>query len=326
MTPPNKQALAQLLRIEDVIDRDGYQLVRTGRNQMRSKVHDSLVVNTAQQSFWWYSLRERGTTKWCGDVYNWFMATRGVDFREASLMVDELANGASVRQPVVVNYQREPEPQPEPLPQDLHLRLHTELERDAAARAWWHRQGIGDAAIEHFSLGVVSHAAYGRAYTIPVTEGGVLVNMRLRLDQPSGPNGKDKYRPFDRGRGSQLFNADVLTPDRRGAVVVAGEKKAIVLWQYGIPAVSSTAGCGTWRGEWTERFRHCRKVFFAYDPGETEHAYEHAACLAERGIVIAMPDKPDDYVLRHGVAAFRCLLSQAIRDTSSLRTDTRAGR
>jgi hypothetical protein len=219
---------------------------------------------------------------------------------------------------VITYSDAKPEPPARPLPQNLHYRFHKQLDGDPAARQWWHGQGISDEAIDHFLLGVMEHRYYGRCYTIPVIEGGMLVNIRLRLDKPTGPKG-DKYRPLRAGHGSQLFNSDILTPDLKGVIVTAGEKKAIVLWQYGIPAVSSTAGCGHWRSEWNERLRHCEKVFIAYDPLETHHARTLAERLGERAYVVQMPDNPDDYILRQGEPAFRALLSAAVKERRARR-------
>ena len=107
-----------------------------------------------------------------------------------------------------------------------------------------------------FLLGACDdHPSYpGRSYTIPVIEGGRLVNLRLRLDHPEKPG--DKYRPYRPGYGSQLFNAGAIRATTATVLVTAGEKKAIVLWSKGYTAVSPTNGCSGWQDAWTAKLAH----------------------------------------------------------------------
>jgi len=190
---------------------------------------------------------------------------------------------------------------------------------DAAARQWWYAQGVDDEIISRFFLGACDYHPIWRqpTYTIPVIVGGRLVNVRHRLAQP--PTTGDKYRPERAGLPTELFNSDILTANLGGVVIVAGEKKVLVLARRGLPAISSTAGCGHWRDEWTTRLQFCRKVYIAFDPGEGEAAVKLAERIGERAWVVNLPEKPDDFILRiereRGFAAaeqtFRAYLSRA---------------
>ncbi len=108
-----------------------------------------------------------------------------------------------------------------------------------------------------------------------------------------------------RGCGTQLYNADILTPELGAVVVTAGEKKVMVLWEHGIPAVTPTGGCGNWKDEWTTRLSSAASVYIAFDPPEQAAAWKLAEQIGERALVAQCPDKPDDYILQHGRDAFR---------------------
>lgn len=66
-------------RIEDVVEEDGFRLAnRMGRYRKGSKdEHDSLVVDVSNQAYHWNSIDEHG------DVINWVMQRRKLDFKAA---------------------------------------------------------------------------------------------------------------------------------------------------------------------------------------------------------------------------------------------------
>jgi DNA primase len=289
-------AMKRSISIVDVIERSGLHVTGTG-NVLTTEEHDSIKIWVKTNSYSWFNQGHGG------DIFDWVEHTENVGFLEAGR---RLENG---------DYRSISLAPPEPpklipvLNQNLHLRYNQSL--DPQARLWWYEQGITDDGIARFFLGVCNFHPYWRqtTYTIPVIESGKLLNVRHRLSAP--PTKNDKYRPEMKGIPASLFNADILTPDLGAVVIVAGEKKAIVLWQYGIPAISSTAGCSTWKPEWTTRLQFCQKVYLAYDPGESAHAWNVAAQIGERAFVMALPDKPDDFIVAKGEAAFREYLSTA---------------
>jgi DNA primase len=297
MDNDNAESLKRTIDIADLIERSGLTIVGSG-NILTTKEHSSLRIWRNTNSYSWFSQGHGGS------IFDWVMHTDNVDFPEAARRLEDGDYRSTVQVP--------PTP-PKPVPvllQDLHLRYNQAL--DTQARQWWYEQGITDDGIARFFLGVCNFHPYWRqtTYTIPVIEGGKLLNVRHRLSAPPKPN--DKYRPETAGIPASLFNADILTPDLGGVVIVAGEKKAIVLWQYGIPAISSTAGCGVWKPEWTTRLQFCQKVYLAYDPGESTAAWKIATQIGERAFVVALPDKPDDFILAQDAETFRTHLRAAI--------------
>ena len=255
----------------------------------RGTVMSSLVVNTNAQTWSRYKFPDQH-----GDIFDLVMLAKGCTFSEAIEMVESGDFGRlrdlpalSLSPPVFI--------QPD-LSQDLHLRYHANL--DDRDRAWWQAQGIGPEAVSRFFLGSCPYHDIWRqpTMTIPVIVDGKLMDVRHRLLHP--PKTGDKYRPERPGMTAQLFNAAILTPEQPGVIIVAGEKKVIVGWQYGLPMVSATAGCGYWDDTWTTRFQYCRKVYIAFDPGEGEAAEKLAQRIGERAWLVDLPEKPDDLLVR----------------------------
>jgi|GEM_PF-3197340 len=296
------QTLKARISIVDAIEASGFHF--SGRRLAkwrRCKEHDSLLVNTHTNSFFWWS------QGYGGDVFDWIMRNTNCDFQTALERAAHGDYGVSVQlpppdQPAFV--------QPD-LPPDLHLRYHRAL--DPAARGWWKEQGADEEMVSRFFLGACDyHPIWMQpTYTIPVIVGGKLVNIRHRLANPP-PTG-DKYRPERAGLPTELFNSDILTADLAGVIIVAGEKKAIVLARFGLPAVSSTAGCGHWNDEWTTRLQFCRKVYIAFDPGEGEAAQRLAQRIGDRAFQVDLPGKPDDFLLRVAAKADVATAEQQFR-------------
>ena len=78
-------------RIEDVIEESGFKLQRRRGKYLRAAEHDSLVINTTNQTYSWNSQNEIQ-----GDVIEWLMQRNGWDFRTA---IEHLCKRAHLPEP-----------------------------------------------------------------------------------------------------------------------------------------------------------------------------------------------------------------------------------
>lgn len=179
-----------------------------------------------------------------------------------------------------------------------HLDYHRALDDDA--RRYWQGQGIFDGAIDSYQLGFCyrcpTDAEHRASWTIPVMTKGKLVNIRHRLF--NADNG-DKYRPHMAGLGNTLFNSDNLYNDEPDVMIVEGEKKSIVVGQYGINTVG-TMGMKGFPPAWAAAFKAQRTVYVALDPDAQEEARKLAALFPGRGRIVTLPVKADDFFVNGG--------------------------
>jgi len=180
-----------------------------------------------------------------------------------------------------------------------HLTYHELMGGDEIA--YWHSQGIYDSAIEQYLLGIcyqcpTDYPNHRPSYTIPIINGGKLQNIRHRLvDATNG----DKYRPHMPGLGNTLFNADSLYEGHDEIMIVEGEKKSIVLGQYGLHAVGIMGKSG-FPPHWAQRFTDFKRVLVCLDPDALDRAYKLAATFTGHGYVVTLPVKPDDFFIKGG--------------------------
>lgn len=119
-------------------------------------------------------------------------------------------------------------------------------------------------AIERFQIGW-----NGERYTIPIyDEKYNLVNIRLYTRMPV--DGRQKvinYRDengYTYGR-VRLYGIENIAHEVPYVVVAEGELDRICCEAHGIPAVTSTAGAGSWERSWTALFKNVSKVYSCYD-------------------------------------------------------------
>ena len=160
----------------------------------------------------------------------------------------------------------------------------------------------------------------GSRYTIPVRDAeGELVNVR-RYQMGGGGTNKMLNLP---GHGSAaLFRPDILR-DNEQIVLTEGETDCILLNQLGVPAVTHTAGAGTFRAQWAQFFVD-KDVWVCYDADDAgrKGAKRVESILREFArnvfiINIPMTTKGADvtdfvHLEGHGEAEFRELMTAAM--------------
>jgi len=136
-------------------------------------------------------------------------------------------------------------------------------------RAYLHARGLTDALIAHFKLGWGQF--YGRSWiTIPIkNQDGDFEFFKLRCD-PDDSKQADKYRFYPAGSTATLFGWDMLKNNTDMVVICEGEFDCILLTSIGIPAITSTAGAGTFKEEWIAHLKNLKKVYVCFDKMKRE--------------------------------------------------------
>ena len=84
---------------------------------------------------------------------------------------------------------------------------------------------------------------------------------------PSRDEPEKRILSWYRGQKPVIFNSDLLAFSRT-IILTEGPVDAILLLQYGFPAVSHNGGAGTWLPEWFGKFSKVKEVFVVYDNDE----------------------------------------------------------
>lgn len=174
-------------------------------------------------------------------------------------------------------------------------RYHANL-LDKALRALWKPWGLTDESIDKYRLGYAFSCPTCRqsdSLTIPVYQAGKLVSIRHRLLH--APADAGKYRPQFGGLPPVLYNLDILQIHPHYVVLVEGEIKAMVLTQFGFPAVG-VPGASTFKTEWVSAFAG-QQVVVCFDPGAEEQAGKVSELLG--AATLTLDCKPDDWFVVH---------------------------
>ncbi|MHC4686947.1 MAG: hypothetical protein ACYTEW_21955 [Planctomycetota bacterium] len=163
------------------------------------------------------------------------------------------------------------------------------------------RWGLTQETIDGFKIGYCTAcptSPYSDSFTIPYYWQSRLINLRHRL---ISPNGQGKYRPEAAGLPTAIFNADIIEKTD-WLVLVEGEFKAMVLEQYGLPAIG-IPGATIFKEKWLKLFSNSQHIYVALDPGVEQAAIKIAKMLSCVGLhtrLVSLPTKPDDFFTLHG--------------------------
>ncbi|MFH0795680.1 MAG: toprim domain-containing protein [Candidatus Omnitrophota bacterium] len=148
---------------------------------------------------------------------------------------------------------------------EIVAKCHREL--PDRIREYLNQRGITDAVIENRLLGFGFF--YKRSWiTIPVRdEKGNFVFLKLRQD-PNDVSNPDKYKVYPRGVEAQIYQWNTLESATDNLVICEGEFDQIILTTHSIPAITSTAGAGTFKPEWLEKFNSSLKIYICLDNDE----------------------------------------------------------
>lgn len=181
-------------------------------------------------------------------------------------------------------------------------------------RQYLNKRGIPDEIINKKEAPLMYGNVYGKYWiAIPVLRpNGESPFSKLRKD-PNDPFNPVKYKVWPQGSEAELYGWQYLKNNKDMVVICEGEFDAMVLHANGIPAVTSTAGAGTFKEEWVERFKDLEKIYICLDKDDAgERGVERIVKLFEKHlpkIAIYKTTLPDrmtdgkditDYFVKYG--------------------------
>lgn len=110
---------------------------------------------------------------------------------------------------------------------------------------------------------------YGKNWImIPVRDGaGNVLFYKLRKD-PFDDTNPDKYKFYPPKSQATLFGQEILGQKLDKVVCVEGEFDSLVLRGKNVPAITSTAGAGSFKDEWLPMFANIPNIYICFDSDE----------------------------------------------------------
>jgi len=202
----------------------------------KSVEHDSLIVNTERDLFYW------NKKEIYGDALAYLLYVRKIPLVEAKLVLNKLDKKYTPS----VKYSEDNSVVYEGLVEPLWINGKTK-------REYWYKRLLTDSTIDRFKLGY-----YDGWYTIPIFEDNRLTNIQKRRDEP-----EKLIRPWYR-KPPVLFNSSLLSIVDT-IYLTEGIVDSILLNQFGIPAMSKVTGAGGWLDSWSKYFMKVNAIYLIFD-------------------------------------------------------------
>lgn len=271
-------------------------LVGSGR-YLKGEQHDSLVVDTQEQRFYWNSQSDSG------DQISWIqMLNPSLNFSKALDTLEEIIHNPDLK--LISEVQIKPKERViTPPDADLVVEYHNNLLESDFAQREWKKRGVTEWHWNKWLLGFKpNHWGYGNALSIPFIEGDNVKTIRHRILKPSG---KNRYLPETEGAGSWLFNADLIYETPPYLIFVEGEIKCMVLSSFGEPCVGLT-GINILPPHYLSHLAKIKTIYILPDPSLNSRKmvspYEIPwvkILFQETDVrVVSVPEKIDDWLLQ----------------------------
>lgn len=137
----------------------------------------------------------------------------------------------------------------------------------ARIREYLNNRGITDELVSDFKLGWGEF--YGKWWiTIPIPDkDGKYTFFKLRQD-PEDETNPDKYKFYPVGSEATIYGWESLKGKKSTLVICEGEFDRLILSEFAVPAITSTAGAGTFKKEWLEHLKGFDDIYVAFDKDE----------------------------------------------------------
>lgn len=236
------KTLIQKIPIEQVVRRD-FNITKSGSRYYRGVEHDSLIIDTERNLFYWNSLGIRG------NAFAWLTKIKGMSTVEAIEVLREYAG---------IPYQKDFQLLLQPCyPYRRLVDAFYQLGRKY--RDYWYSRGYTDATIDNFKLGYTD-----KFYVIPIINYGQLTNFQCRTPEKL-------IWSWTKGLGKQPFNFDILK-NTSWTIITESPVDAILATQYGFPAISIHPNALAWDEKFTGYLVGLDTIYLIFDNDAAGHS------------------------------------------------------
>jgi DNA primase len=252
--------------LEEIIERD-YTLKGHGR-YLKTIEHDSLVVDTEKQIFFWNS---KGIN---GNAFDWLTKIKGMSIIDARKYLGEF-------NPILYTAQPEKSEGKSVVNEGL---VDIFFELGKYNRDYWRNRGYYDTTIDMFKLGYT-----GEWYVIPFFVHGIFRNFQCRKPDRT-------MKGWYRGVGPLPFNLDYVK-NQKLCILTEGPVDAIMCMQNGLPAMSTNAGADYFDTTWIMELADVKEIYIAYDndPGGRFGARRVGKMFGTKAKIYTFNDYPEKY-------------------------------
>ena len=242
--------------ISEYLDRKGIEYREQGNELIaRCIFHDCDSDSKGLEAHWYINkLTGQYDCKKCGEQGNIFTLAKHLSDEIKDIVVDVPISSA--KRPVTKK--RDVVSLNDELIESLHKALPERI------RVYLNKRDITDSIVNEYKLGWGKF--YGRNWiVIPVTDiEGTYTLLKLRQD-PEDTTNSNKMMVYPKGAQHQIYGWEMFKGYVPLIVLCEGEFDRLVLLANGIPAVTSTGGCGTFKDKWLKHFAKAEKTYVCYD-------------------------------------------------------------
>jgi len=181
-------------------------------------------------------------------------------------------------------------------------------------RTYLNQRCLPNEIINKFKIGWT-----GSAISIPIyNKDGEYIFFKFRRDPLLDSTKENKYW-FTSGFSADLYGWENITNPKPFLVICEGEFDRLVLEAKGIPAITSTAGVGTFKDEWIACLKDIFSLYICFDRDETSmtaaqnmiEKLPHAKYVSLSKLPQGKKDVTDFFVAGNTTADFNRLLREA---------------
>lgn len=232
------------MNIVDIIKQDFTIVDKPGKRWLTTVEHDSLVIDTHRNLFWWNSRNIFGNS------FDYLVKVKGLPASKAMLVVKDVKSSKKFEietSPFIAKINTQ-NVDTNPLLAKLFW------ENGKNTRDYWYRRCLTDTTIDEYLLGF-----YNDWYTLPVFNKGALLNIQLRKDKP-----EKMIRLYYKNKELSLLNESILSFENT-VYFTEGIVDAILLTQNGFPAVARLGGANAWNNKWFASFATQKQIKYIAD-------------------------------------------------------------